>query len=113
MSYDSYQIDHDQDQINHNSIKSNYNLNEYDHKSNDFDYKINHNFIDLINLDLIDVDFIDLDWFDQVDQNHEIDQINYIVEIDFQPILIDLHREINLSFKIVQKEKNHVFLSYC
>ena len=99
-------------------IESNYDLNEHDHELNNLDYNVDHDFIDLIDLDLTDLDLTGLDQdnfgrigldrnnldhvnLDQIDQDHEIDQIDHVVEIDFQSISIDLHREMSLSSKIV------------
>ena len=99
MSHDPYRVGHDQGQVDHDSIEPNYGPNEHDREPNGFDHDVGHGLVDLVDLDLADFGLVGLgqDNFgriDRVDQGHEIDRVDRVVEIDFQPIPIDSHREV-------------------
>ena len=67
--------------------------------TNDFGYDVDHNFVNQIDLDLTDLDLIDLGQdnldLDRINQNHKIDWVDYVVEINLQSISIDSHQEMN------------------
>ena len=103
MSYDSFRIDHDPNSVD-------------------------HDLVDLVNFDLIDLDLANLDQTD-LDQNNldridldrinfgrnnldRIDQINRVELVDSQLTPTDSHQKMGLPPEIVQKRKNHVFVSH-